>query len=183
MADEADIGIGARLRTLRTARGMTLDRLAGQCGLTRGYLSLVERGLKTPSIAALLRLTEALGSEVGALFNGRQGAAPEYVLYRHEMDPTGPVRGVIPLAPERHGKAMEPFIVRPTGTAVEQATHAGEELIVVLRGEVLIRLGTEDMVLRAGDSLYFNASIQHSIRRLGAAPAELLVVVGRAGEG
>jgi transcriptional regulator with XRE-family HTH domain len=178
MAGETDNGIGARLKALRAARGLTLDRLAGQCRLTRGYLSLVERDLKTPSLAALLRITEALGTDIGTLFNGRHDATPEYVLYRHSAaEDASPV---IPLAPERHGKAMEPFIIRPTATAVERATHSGEELIVVLRGQVLIRLGAEDMVLRPGDSLYFSASIQHSIRRLGAASAEVLVVVGRA---
>jgi transcriptional regulator with XRE-family HTH domain len=177
MAGATDNGIGARLKALRAARGLTLHRLAGQCGLTRGYLSLVERDLKTPSLAALLRITEALATDVGTLFNGRHDATPDYVLYRRSAaEDASPVT---PLAPARHRKAMEPFIVRPTAEAVERATHSGEELIVVLRGEVLIRLGTEDMVLRPGDSLYFSASIQHSIRRLGAASAEVLVVVGR----
>ena len=48
--------VGANIRQLRTARGLTLDRLASMSELTRGYISLVERGLKMPSIAALLRI-------------------------------------------------------------------------------------------------------------------------------
>jgi transcriptional regulator with XRE-family HTH domain len=181
MTDESDTGIGTRLRTLRTTRGLTLDRLAGLCGLTRGYLSLVERDLKTPSIAALLRMTEALGTDVGKLFNGRQDAATDYVLYRHQPNRDEASAAAIPLAPGRAGKMMEPFLIRPTGTAVRRATHSGEELIVVLRGDVLIKLGEEDIILQPGDSLYFNASIEHSIHRVGSAPAELLVVVGRSG--
>ena len=181
MTDESGIGIGVRLRTLRTTRGLTLDRLATLCGLTRGYLSLVERSLKTPSIAALLRMTEALGTDVGTLFDGRQNAGPDYVLYRHRFEKDGTSAGAIPLAPGRAGKLMEPFIIRPTATAVRRATHSGEELIVVLCGEVLIKLDQEEIVLRFGDILYFTASIEHSIRRVGSAPAELLVVVGRSG--
>jgi transcriptional regulator with XRE-family HTH domain len=181
MTDHSDNGIGARLRALRMTKGLTLDRLAGICGLTRGYLSLVERGLKTPSIAALLRMTEALGADVGTLFNGRHDAAPNYVLYRHPASVEGTHTDVVPLAPGRAGKMMEPFITYPTTFAVQHATHSGDELIVVLRGEVIIRLGHEEMVLRPGDSLYFTASIEHSIRRIGAALAELLVVVSRPG--
>lgn len=169
--------IGTRLRALRTAKGFTLDHLAGLCGLTRGYLSLVERGLKTPSIAALLRMTQALGTDAGALLNGRREASPDYVLHRHD-DTTG--ASPVAIASARANKTMEPFIVQPTAAAVEGATHAGEELIVVLQGEVIIRLGHEQMVLGAGDSLYFSASTPHSIRRAGAAPASVLVVVGRA---
>jgi len=57
-------GVGDNLRQLRTAKGLTLDRLAGMSELTRGYISLVERGLKAPSIAALMRMAAALDVNV-----------------------------------------------------------------------------------------------------------------------
>jgi mannose-6-phosphate isomerase-like protein (cupin superfamily) len=181
MTEDNDKGIGVRLRSLRTAKGLTLDRLAGLCGLTRGYLSLVERGLKTPSIAALMRVTEALGTDLGSLFDGPRGATLDYVLYRHGADTDTAFGGAVPMAPGRTAKMMEPFITRPGLTEVAGATHSGEEFIVVLRGEVIIRLGSEEIRLHFGDSLYFDASIPHSIRRFGVTPAELLIVVGRAG--
>ncbi|MEA2737899.1 MAG: hypothetical protein QOH05_1206 [Acetobacteraceae bacterium] len=101
------------------------------------------------------------------------------MLHRHV--PGSDDASVIALAPGLSGKLMQPFIIRPTEAGVTRATHAGEELIVVLRGEVLIRLGETEMVLRTGDSLYFAASIEHTIRRIGAARADLLVVVARGG--
>ena len=57
-------GLGLHLRRVRTEKGLTLDRLASLSELTRGYISLVERGLKVPSIAALLRLAKALDVNV-----------------------------------------------------------------------------------------------------------------------
>src|SRR5262245_20746641 len=48
------------LRAMRARRQMTLEELATSAGLTRGYLSLVERGLKVPSISALLKIASAL---------------------------------------------------------------------------------------------------------------------------
>jgi len=157
---------------------MTLERLATQCGLTRGYLSLVERGLKTPSVAALLRLTEALKTDIGALFNLPQATARDYVLYRHQPGQAGPE--AVPIAPGREGKLMEPFVIAPSATATERFTHSGEELLVVLRGAVMVRLGQDEVVLGLNDSLYFTASTAHTIRSIGPVQAELLVVVGRA---
>jgi len=59
-------GVGPNLRQLRVAKGLTMDRLASLSELTRGYISLVERGLKTPSIAALLRIE---GRPMGLIAN------------------------------------------------------------------------------------------------------------------
>jgi transcriptional regulator with XRE-family HTH domain len=169
--------MGERLHELRLARGLTLEALAGKCGLTRGYLSLVERDRKTPSVAALLRLAEALQTEIGALFDGRPAATADHVLHRHRGGGYGP--DAVPLAPGRAGKIMEPFIVAPPSKALERFTHAGEELIVVLCGQVMVRLGDEDILLGVNDSLYFSASTQHSLRSVGPVQAELLVVIGR----
>ena len=62
-------GVGLNLRKLRAAKGLTLDRLASMSELTRGYISLVERGLKAPSIAALLRMATALDVNVAYFFD------------------------------------------------------------------------------------------------------------------
>jgi transcriptional regulator with XRE-family HTH domain len=64
MYDEATIG--ARLRTLRRWRGMTLAQLADQAGLSKSFLSMAERGHRTldrrsyiAAIAAALKVSEA----------------------------------------------------------------------------------------------------------------------------
>ena len=57
-----------QIKAARTARDMTLADLAAQIGLDKGYLSKVERGLKVPSIASLLKLAQALEIPVSQLF-------------------------------------------------------------------------------------------------------------------
>ena len=57
------------MRRLRAVKGLTLDRLASMSELTRGYISLVERGLKAPSIAALLGMAAALDVNVAYFFD------------------------------------------------------------------------------------------------------------------
>lgn len=61
-------GFGAVLKAQRLARGLTLEALAVQAGCTKGYLSLVERGVKPPPAEALIeRLEDVLSLESGSL--------------------------------------------------------------------------------------------------------------------
>src|SRR6201995_6177910 len=77
-------GVGTNIRQLRMAKGLTLDRLATSSELTRGYISLVERGLKMPSLAALLRMAAALEVNVAYFFDPNSEPAPRYTLFRHD---------------------------------------------------------------------------------------------------
>lgn len=58
---------GRRLREIRQARNVTQDALALTSGLTKAYISDMERGLKVPSLTTILRLSRALGCKVTAL--------------------------------------------------------------------------------------------------------------------
>lgn len=59
----------ALLRPVRRQRGLTLEALAAQTGLTKSYLSKIERGQSTPSIAVALKVARALDVDVGRLFS------------------------------------------------------------------------------------------------------------------
>lgn len=179
-----DERIGANLKEARQARELTLDKLAALSGLTRGYLSLVERGLKTPSIAALVRIADALELNVAQLFNRDSAPAPQYSLYRHNQDdPPAPGYGgfwLSPLAASRTGKIMEPFIMQPPFKSAARASHAGEEMLYVLSGQIGIRMNGEEILLNQGDCLYFSSDSQHEVRSIGNRKAEALVVIAAA---
>ena len=63
------LAIAARLKAARSAKRMTLDELAAASGVTKGYLSKVERGQSNASVAALIRICESLDLHVGSLFD------------------------------------------------------------------------------------------------------------------
>lgn len=69
--------LGADLRALRRARGLTLERLAGDLGRSVGWLSQVERDLSEPSITDLRHIARALGVPVSLLFGQAQAPAEE----------------------------------------------------------------------------------------------------------
>jgi transcriptional regulator with XRE-family HTH domain len=58
---------GRRLRELRQRYGVTQQQLSIATGLTEGYISNMERGLKVPSLTTILRLAVALGCKVTEL--------------------------------------------------------------------------------------------------------------------
>ncbi|MEP9352591.1 cupin domain-containing protein [Xanthobacter sp. KR7-65] len=177
--------LGPNLRTLRVERGLTLDRLATMSELTRGYLSLVERGLKTPSIAALLRLAAALDVHVAQLFDLNAISSPRYTLQRAtDVAPgEGGAAGLVPLAAGRARKAMEPFLIRPPmagdtkARPIHWAHHGGEEMVFVVSGSITVKLGSEELLLETGDCLYFSGEERHDLRSVGDRQAQVLVVI------
>ena len=62
--------IGKKLKELRLQNDLTLGDLASRSELTKGFLSQVERGLTTPSIATLEDILEALGSNLSDFLDG-----------------------------------------------------------------------------------------------------------------
>ncbi|MQA79917.1 MAG: cupin domain-containing protein [Streptosporangiales bacterium] len=63
-----DVRIGGRLRAARRARGLTLEKVAGKTGVTKGFLSRLERDDVSPSVASLVAVCNVLGLRVGDLF-------------------------------------------------------------------------------------------------------------------
>jgi transcriptional regulator with XRE-family HTH domain len=52
---------GQALRNFRTRFKISQERLSSESGLDRSYISLLERGLRQPSLTTILQLAEALG--------------------------------------------------------------------------------------------------------------------------
>lgn len=65
------------VRRRRVAAGLTLPELADQTGLSRGYLSDIENGKKSPSAVTLRVLAPALGCEIEDLMPPRAEAPTE----------------------------------------------------------------------------------------------------------
>jgi transcriptional regulator with XRE-family HTH domain len=64
----APVAIGSRLRAARQAQRMTIEQVAESTGLTKGFLSRVERDLTSPSVASLVTLCQVLSISIGDLF-------------------------------------------------------------------------------------------------------------------
>ena len=180
------IDLPHRLRALRRQQTLSLEQLAQRTGLTKSYLSKLERGLSEPSISTVLRLAEAYGLGVSELVGTDDAAQEEVVSVVRVADREALQRRGLgseyhyeSLAGRRKVKAMEPFVVHPPrdfpdATAV--FPHPGEEFLLVLKGAIEVQVGERQFRLETGDSVYFDSELPHRMRTVSRAMAEVLVV-------
>jgi transcriptional regulator with XRE-family HTH domain len=108
--------IGAVIARMRKERSITLQTLAQRSGLTKGYLSKIENGHKSPPVSTLSRIAQALGVELSDFFDHPE-IPPSFALVRKdERKPiTRPgASSVYQYAAIAHSygrKIMEPFII------------------------------------------------------------------------
>lgn len=181
--------MSARLKLLRKQKGWSLEMLAEQTGLTKSYLSKVERGLSVPSIAVALNLSKVLAVDVEELFSAGASRASMTVTRagaRTQMGaPAQSARSVESIAAAVAPKRMQPFVVYPPASFVASAfkEHDGEEFLFVHKGTIEVEFPSETLRLEVGDSIYFNALMPHRTRSVGEVQAEILVVVSQEAAG
>jgi transcriptional regulator with XRE-family HTH domain len=173
------------IQKLRQRQGLTLARLAQLSGLTKGYLSRVERSVKVPPYATLNKIACALGVEVTTLLEVRLDppADVEISIQRKKAGriiqgsahPAGYDYQV--LAADKPGKNMEPFIIYAPRELPHMFSHEGEEFIYVLEGTLEMVYGDRTFTLAAGDNAYFDSRVPHSGRSVGKGTAKLLVMI------
>ncbi|MER5349284.1 XRE family transcriptional regulator [Kitasatospora sp. NPDC002551] len=176
--------MSSRVRVLRKQNRLSLEALAAQVGVTKSYLSKVERGLSDPSISTALKLAHALNVDVGRLFSDE--VEPELVTVVRAGERTPMAAGTGPgstryegIATGLAGKQMVPFMMHPPlePAGAPFKSHAGEEFLFVHEGTAELEFPERTVALAPGDSVYFNAALPHRCRSTGERPAAILVVI------
>src|SRR5438270_1176659 len=168
--------IGDRVKQGRGSRGWTLDQLAERSGVSRRMLVSIEQGSANPSIATLLRISDALGIGLPALVDverspglrvTRAGAAP--VLWRGKLG--GRAALVAGTEPPDVTELWD-WTLGPGESHSSEAHTAGtRELLLVLDGQLELRVGQHAEVLATGDSASFAGDLAHEYVNAGAAQA------------
>jgi transcriptional regulator with XRE-family HTH domain len=190
--DEQRGSVGARLRELRKQREMTLDRLSDLTGISVSSLSRIENtrlGLTIEKVELLARALDV---------------APESLVSRHPQSGTRTfangrsrrARFIVDRARERQASldrelSMEYLFDREVDRSLdclhltvqaisiwesEFVRHPGEKIIYVINGATIVYCEKQSpAILEAGDSLYMDANVWHSIVAVNDRPAELLV--------
>jgi transcriptional regulator with XRE-family HTH domain len=176
-----DVDVGERLRTLRGLRRLTLREVSERAGLSESFLSQVERGRASASIASLRRIADALGIAISDLFQPLEPRQPRVL--RREDRPAlafGILGRKLMLTP-RPLDRLEVFVGELDvggSTGHEQYAHGdSEELFVVLRGSVRLELGSDVHELDTGDSIDYRSSVPHLISNAGDGVAEVMWII------
>jgi transcriptional regulator with XRE-family HTH domain len=187
--------LGERIRKARIHRKMTIEKASQAAGITKGFLSNVERGAKTPGISTLLRIASALKVGVSLLLttNHPQGhiSLTNVRTPGHFLKASAMGYKFTPLARGTKPRFLEPFLVsippkllhsphelqHLEGDSIEGVQHTGEEFVMVLSGKILHVIGDKEFVLKRGDAVYFDPTVPHWARSLTGKDSKVLVVM------
>jgi DNA-binding Xre family transcriptional regulator/quercetin dioxygenase-like cupin family protein len=153
--------VGPKLRALRQSKSISVTDLAGKAGITKGFLSLAERGKTRVSVPTLLRICDALGVTIGSLFN-------------YPSEPV--VHGGVPVY--MGGNDLQEFLLTPVaemqfqvmrssmqpggGSQGAYSLDADSIFVLVLHGRLSLEVGGKTIILDAGDSTTFSAREKHN---------------------
>jgi transcriptional regulator with XRE-family HTH domain len=177
--------IGRKVRASRTERGWTLDALADRSGVSRRMLVNVEQGTTNPSIATLLRLSDALGIGLPALVDTSDDSTEAVTLRRAGevaamwTSPAGGSAVMVAGTGAPDVGELWDWRLGPGDDYRGEAHRAGtRELVLVLSGALDLVVGESVHRLKPGDSASFDGSVAHAYRNASTArPARFSLAV------
>jgi transcriptional regulator with XRE-family HTH domain len=177
--------IGSKLRRLRLRKSMGLLDLSKHTGLSPALLSKLEREVMHPTLPTLLRIAMVFSVSLDFFFTPEprrvfeivrkkdrlrfpESADAVKVSYRFEsldFPVSNPVMN-------SYFAEFEPVNAEDT----RYHDHPGVEFLYVISGSLELRVGEESHQLTEGDAVYFDSTVPHAYRRLGAKRTTSIVV-------
>lgn len=167
-----------RLRSLRLARGWSLDELARRAHIGPSTISRIETGHRRIALDQLVTLTRALGTTVDELLDDRAEDDVVIAPTRNVVDGTTHWLLTRPDDPLGRVVTKTRFPARRTGTP---RVHPGREWFYVLEGTARLLLGDREHLVPTGQAADFDTSVPHLIAG-HRGPVEVLSIFDRHGE-
>ncbi len=158
--------IGKRIREMRKIRAMTLQQLAESSGISASMLSLVERGLASPSIGSLIVVTEALGKSMSELL-ATDDHSLALVVRGSEVQPVRTLENVVRrLMKEDRNNGISIAVneYAPKSASNDAPiSHDGYEYGLLIAGTLTIEVDGVSHVIKAGDLISYSSRRPHRI--------------------
>jgi transcriptional regulator with XRE-family HTH domain len=169
--------IGEKLRTLRLRKSMGLVELGKHTGLSAALLSKLERGKLFPTLPTLLRIAIVFGVGLEHFFTDERKRREVGIVRRKERVRL-PERPGIPdvqyyfesldyPATERKLSAFLADFQELPPEKAKPHQHPGVEFLYLLKGSLILRMGSDEYILETEDAMYFDSAVPHSYRRRG----------------
>lgn len=183
-----ELRLGEKIRKLRQERRLTLQELSELSGLSKPLLSQIENDQVIPPLATLLKIAKGLRVGIHYFFE-EEGDRQKFVLVRGDEGPMSVRRpksdltqGYLyrPLAPGVRHKEIEPFLVEFQNSEWDDSyyyCHPGEEFIYLVEGELEFHYAGETMLLKPGDSVYYDSAEPHGYVSIGERKARAVAVL------
>lgn len=178
MTKSGELSIGERIKVLRQAKNLTQEELGTRAGLTKGFISQVERNLTSLSVESLIGILDALDEKPSNFFSGSFDDKTVFTLEdRVDLEIEG-VKAFQILVPAAQNRLLDPALVEiaPGESTPEEEPHEGEEFGLVLSGSVELVLGGKPQKIKKGECFYYKATRKHYIANKKKGLAVLLWV-------
>ena len=192
MTSDEPPDLGKRLKTLRQSKGLSLNELAHQTGISRSALYKVENSGMSLTYQKLLRVSEGLGVDIAQLFRMgvEPGAESPPAAFREVGHPgegdlvNTPNYDHYYLCNDIVQKSLIPMMGRVKRRSIkefgEMSSHPGEEFTFVVEGSIEVHTQLyRPVVLRQGDYIYLSSTMPHAYINKGPGEAQILTVCTR----
>ncbi|AWO76592.1 XRE family transcriptional regulator (plasmid) [Geobacillus thermoleovorans] len=177
------MSFGENVKKARKSKSLSLQELSDRCGVSRSMLSQIERGEKNPTIQVACQIAEGLDMTLSQLLG--EDARKEVIVIkkeeryiykdkhsgfeRHLLSPSFPSRGIefiLNIIPYKKASGIFP-----------KHKKGVKEYISVAKGKLRVKLGNETYDLEEGDSMYYEADIEHSFTNIGDEDCHYYLVI------
>ncbi|MEG0852044.1 MAG: XRE family transcriptional regulator [Flavobacterium sp.] len=179
------IGLGKRIKEIRKKNNLTINTVATNADVSNGLISRIENGRTIPSLPVLLHIIQALGIEVSDFFNGLpKSDKSNFIISRKEdnavIEKEDEAKGFSYLS--IFGKQLSSVAFEAVLLEVQPGSQRGKvetdayEFKYILSGECWYIIGEEEVLLKEGDSIFFDGRIPHVPVNKGNTPSKMLVL-------
>jgi transcriptional regulator with XRE-family HTH domain len=180
--------VGEKIASIRIQKSISVAELADRCGFSNSMMARIEGNESIPSLGHLIKVARALGVRLGTFLDDmdqlgpvitRNGELTRGTSFSNNTSSPSPCLDFFPLASDKSGRHMEPFIIEISNnnSGFAQSSHEGEEFIYVLSGTIEIKYGKSIYFLSEGDSIYYDSVVDHHVSTSDATPARVLAVI------
>lgn len=183
--------VGSKIKGLRESKNLSVSEIAERSGLSIEQINSIETDESLPSLGPLIKIARALGVRLGTFMDDNDSIGPvvcraadreraKSISFSNDAVDARKHMEYHPLAQQKAGRHMEPFIIdiNPTDKLDYQlSAHEGEEFIYVMEGEVELVYGKEIYVLEQGDTIYYDSIVKHHLHGAPGKSAKILALV------
>ena len=198
------IDLGKRIRAERQKRQLTLEKFSNKTGLSKSFLSQIERGNTEPSITSLKKIAAEFGYSVVNLFPNGNGNESNWgyqegitthpvtkTAYRNEVSVVRadmrkrlalPGSNVVYdlLTPDMRRQLEVMYMQVKTGENSgnePMLDSPGEKMCFVVKGKLEVCVGKDVYQLSEGDTINYPAHVEHSWRALEGESIEVIWIL------
>ena len=175
--------IADRLRGMREVLEIPVDEAALTCSITKAKYIDYESGKIDIPVSILYQMSHRFNIDLTVLLSGEEPLMRSYTLTRKDKGLSVNRQKAYKyqaLAGNFQNRKADPFVVTvdPKGDpTVSFNSHPGQEFNYLIEGKLKLFIGTREMILEPGDSIYFDSAIAHGMLAMENKPAKFLAII------